>query len=116
MIGDMLLTAPGIDLVDAGVAPGAWLAESLQTITARQKVDVLVLRAPDVDGWPDMMAGLLAAVPLGIITIAEDGGVGALYQLARAPIDLAARGREALIAAIATAAGGTAPAATAGAA
>jgi hypothetical protein len=104
MIGDMLMTAPGIELVDAGIAPGAPVSGSLRAIMMRQKIDVLVLRGPDIDGWPEMMAGLVASAPIGVVTIAEDGGVGALYRLAQAPIDFAAQGRGALIDAIAAAA------------
>lgn len=105
MIGDMLVTAPGIELVDSGLVAGEPVTGSLRTIMARQKVDVLVLRAPDIDGWPDMMAGLVASAPIGVITIGEDGAVGALYRLARAPIDFAEAGRGALIDAIGAAAG-----------
>ncbi len=108
MIGDMLISAPGIELVDPGIPMDAPMAGSLRAIMARQKIDVLVLRGPDIDGWPDMMAGLVASAPIGVITIGEDGGVGALYRLARAPIDFAAAGRGALIDAITTAAAGTA--------
>jgi hypothetical protein len=108
MIGDMLRTAPGIELIDAGIAPGAPVSGSLRAVMTRQKIDVLVLRGADIDSWPDMMAGLVASAPIGVITIGEDGGIGALYRLAQTPVDSANNGRGALIDAIAAAAAGTA--------
>jgi hypothetical protein len=102
MIGDMLRTAPGIELIDAGIAPGAPVSGSLRAVMTRQKIDVLVLRGAEATS-PAIMSA-----PIGVITIGEDGGIGALYRLAQTPVDFADNGRGALIDAIAAAAAGTA--------
>lgn len=100
MIGDLLPTYPDSEFVDADIAPDASMIGWLREIIVKLQIDVLGVHTLYIDGWPDMIASLVAPNPIDVITINKDGGVGALYHLERVPIDFAAKDRRALIDAI----------------